>query len=313
MAYILITGGAGFLGSHVAGLLAARGTHRIVIADTFEGSPEKWRNLANHNIHEVIAPQSLFYWLDMYGDQTDAIIHMASIPASEPNIDLMLESHLSLPTLLWKWCGEHGKRFIWGSSNVTYGNGEHGVRDDHALVYLNTLRQDTAFAWTKHRFDCYAAAAYEGKEAGPSQWVGLKFAAAYGPNEYHKGRGASLITRLMIEGGSTSMPTVSEDFIYAKDAANVVAWFTDNPKLSGIFNVGSGEVRTYGQVSEIVHKMMGVHANKKPLDESFTLIGPSVPTDIAKLRAAGYTMPMISLEQGVVDYIQHYWNAAKFY
>ncbi len=312
MAYILITGGAGFLGSHVAGLLAARGSHRIVVADTLS-EPEKWRNLANHAIHEIIAPQSLFYWLDMYGSETDAIVHMASIPASEPNVDLMLESHLSLPTLLWKWCAEHDKRFIWGSTGATYGDGTHGVRDDHTLAYLNTLRQDSALAWSKHRFDCYVAAAFEAKEAGPKQWVGLKFAAAYGPNEYHKEMGASLVTRMLVEGGAPGDGTIAEDFIYAKDAANVTAWFLDNPKLSGIFNVGSGEVRSHAQVSEIVYKMLGQNAGKKPLEEVPAVIGPPVALDIAKLRATGYSLPMISLEQGVVDYIQHYWQASKYY
>jgi ADP-L-glycero-D-manno-heptose 6-epimerase len=312
MAYIVITGGAGFIGSHVAGLLAARGTHRIVVADTMN-EPDKWRNLANHAIHEVIAPQSLFYWLDMYGEQTDAIVHMASISAAEPNVDLMLESHLSLPTLLWKWCGEHSKRFIWGSTNATYGDGAQGVRDDHALTYLNTLRPQTAFAWSKHRFDCYVASAFEAKEAGPTQWVGLKFAACYGANEYHKGNGASLVTRIMLEGGVSPTPSQAEDFIYAKDAANVTAWFIDNPKLSGIFNVGSGEIRSYEQVSEIVHKMLGTNAIKKTLAETLAVIGPPLALDISKLRAAGYSLPMIPLEQGVVDYIQHYWNANKFY
>ena len=117
----------------------------------------------------------------------------------------------------------------------------------------------------------------------------------------------------MLESGVSPTPNQMEDFIYAKDAANVTAWFIDNPKLSGIFNVGSGEIRSYEQVSEIVHKMLGTAASKKMLAETLAVIGPPLAMDISKLRAAGYSLPMIPLEQGVVDYIQHYWNPKRYF
>ncbi len=308
MGYILVVGGGGFLGSHVAGQLAARKTHPVVVADMF-GEGTKWKNLANHAIHELISPSTIFYWLDMYGEKLDAVIHLASIREAEGNVDLMLESHFSQAMLLFKWCAENGKRFIWGSTSATYGDGSNGADDHHETAYLNALRPLTASAWSKHRFDAYACAAYENKEIVPAQWACLKFSHIYGPNEYDKGSDASIVTRLLANKTPLGVRDANQaiDFMYAKDAANALLWFIDKPNLSGVFNVGSGEVRTLSQAADIVTKMLGEKRTVANDASAPVLAVPSIPTDIGKLRATGYTQPMIALEQGVVDYIQHYW------
>ncbi len=314
MGYVLVVGGGGFLGSHVAGMLAAKNTHPVVVADLF-GEGDKWKNLAHHAIHELITPSTIFYWLDMYGEKLDAVIHLASIREAEGNVDLMLESHFSQAMLLFKWCAENGKRFLWGSTAATYGDGTGGVIDYHETELLNRLRPKTPSAWSKHRFDVYACAAYENKEPVPAQWACLKFSHIYGPNEYDKSTDASVITQLLQSREPLSVcdPKQPLDFLYAKDAAQVMLWFLSQPSLSGVFNVGSGEVRTLTQATDVVSQMLGEKRTLSSSPNAPLIAMPPQPLDLAKLRSAGYTQPMISLEQGVVDYIQHYWLKDRYY
>ena len=183
---ILITGGAGFIGSNIAAALCARGTHRIVICDSL-GDGDKWRNLRNHPVYEIIPPANLFYWLEMYGASLDAIIHMGAISSTtETNADLILENNQTLSTLLFRWCAENAKRLIYASSAATYGDGAQGFEDDGSPAYLNRLRPLNPYGWSKHLVDRYIATSAMHGEAAPTQYAGLKFFNVYGPNEYHK-------------------------------------------------------------------------------------------------------------------------------
>lgn len=303
MNYIVITGAAGFIGSHVAGLLAARGTHKIVAVDTL-GDGDKWRNLAHHNITEIVAPGNLFYWLEMYGEQTDAVIHLASASAGETDVDVLADIHLGLSVMLWKWCAENQVRFLYAATGATYGAGAQGVKDESSPAYLEGLRPETPFAWTKHRFDCYVANETAGGGDVPPQWAGLKLFHVYGPNEYHKGAHASAVTRLLSGAGAPDA-SLKQDFIYVKDAAEVFAWLLDNAKISGLFNVGSGQLRSVEDAAKLVGAKIAAG------DAGIVL--PQLAADIGKLRQAGYNKSFATLEQGIADYAGNYWNKTDRY
>jgi ADP-L-glycero-D-manno-heptose 6-epimerase len=322
MQTILITGGGGFIGSNIAAALCARGTHRIVICDTL-GTGDKWRNLRNHAVTEVIPPNNLFYWLDMYGGSLDAIIHMGAISSTtETQVDLILENNQSVSTLLWRWCAENAKRFIYASSAATYGDGAHGFEDDSSLQYLNALRPMNPYGWSKQLVDRYIVTATMLGETAPPQWVGLKFFNVYGPNEYHKEDQKSVLchnypavaqgkpVRLFksyrsdyADGGQ------KRDFIYVKDCVNVVLWLLDSPQVTGLFNLGTGTARSFDDLAKALYNALG----KEPRMEYIEMPEALRPkyqyytqASMQRLRAAGYSTAFTSLEDGVRDYVQQY-------
>lgn len=318
----LITGGAGFIGSNIAAALCARATHHVVISDTF-GSGEKWRNLRNHPIHEIVAPGNLFYWLDLYGEKVDAVIHMGAISSTtETNADLVIDTNLSFSTLLYRWCAENGKRFIYASSAATYGDGAQGFSDDPATSAPRLLRPLNPYGWSKHLFDRYVATAIAEKEPAPSQWAGLKFFNVYGPNEYHKGDQRSVVCTKFPDAKAGKPARLfksyrsdftdggqARDFIYVKDCVRVIEWLLANPKVSGLFNVGTGQARSFNDLAEALAKALGVPAAIEYFDMPETLRPQYqyyTQAPMEKLRAAGYTAPFASLEDGVRDYVQNY-------
>lgn len=319
---ILITGGAGFIGSNVAAALCERGTHRVVVCDML-GTGDKWRNLRKHPVYEIVPPANLFYWLEMYGASLDALVHMGAITSNaETNIDLILENNQTVSTLLYRWCAENAKRFIYASSSATYGDGSQAFEDNSSLNYLNALHPLSPYGWSKHLVDRYVATAVEQGEPAPPQWAGLKFFNAYGPNEYHKENRRSVVYSRFADAkaGKPAMLYKSyrsdyhnggqkRDFIYVRDCANVVLWFLDNPGVSGFFNVGTGKARSFDEVARALFAALG----KEPHIDFFDM--PEGLKDtyqyftearMDRLRAAGYTSPFTSLEEGVRDYVQNY-------
>jgi ADP-L-glycero-D-manno-heptose 6-epimerase len=179
---ILVTGGAGFIGSNIVAELCARGTHRVVVCDAL-GKGDKWRNLRNHSFYEIIPPNNLFYWLEMYAESLDAVVHMGAISSTtETDADLIIENNQTLSTLLFRWCAENAKRLIYASSAATYGDGAQGFDDDGSLTYLNTLRPLNPYGWSKHLVDRYVTRAIALGENAPPQYAGLKFFNVYCPN-----------------------------------------------------------------------------------------------------------------------------------
>ncbi len=322
MQTIMITGGAGFIGSNIAAKLCARGTHRVVICDTL-GTGDKWRNLRNHAVYEVIPPGNLFYWLEMYGSSLDAVIHMGAISSTtETDVDLILENNQSVSTLIYRWCAENAKRFIYASSAATYGAGWQEFEDNSALEYLNTLRPLNPYGWSKHLVDCYIARNIALGETAPPQWAGLKFFNVYGPNEYHKENQRSVVATKFPDAASGKPVKLfksycenfvdggqKRDFIYVNDCVNVVLWLLDNPKVSGLYNLGTGKARSFEDLAKALFAALG----KEPKIEYFDM--PETMRDkyqyfteanMTKLRNAGYTTPFTSLEDGVRDYVQNY-------
>lgn len=318
----LITGGAGFIGSNIAASLSKKGTHRIVVCDTL-GEGDKWRNLRNHFIYEVIQPGNLFYWLEMFGTGVDAIIHMGAISSTtETNADLILETNQSLSIVLYRWCAENAKRFIYASSAATYGDGAQGFNDDSTLAHLNTLRPLNPYGWSKHVFDRYVTSALDAKEKAPAQWAGLKFFNVYGPNEYHK-EGQRSVVAVKFPDAKAGKPITlfksykpefpdggqKRDFIYVKDCVSVVEWLLSSPKVNGLFNIGTGEARSFDDLARGLFAALGKEPNIQYIDMPETLRDKYqyfTQANMDKLRKAGYADPFTSLEDGIRDYVQNY-------
>jgi len=319
----VITGGAGFIGSNVAtALTQGNPDAKVVICDIF-GTEDKWRNIAKRPADEIISPQELFYWLENFASEVEAVIHMGAISSTtERDGDLMLETNFTLPKLLRAWCVEHQKRFIYASSGATYGGGEYGFEDDGSSHYLGKLRPLNTYAWSKCAFDYYVARSVERGEPQPAQSVGLKFFNVYGPNEYHKGEQSSVLYRIFPHARAgrpvhlfkSYNPQYKDgaqlrDFVYVKDCVSVVLWLLDHPEVSGLFNVGSGKARSFADLAaalfDAVGKPLQIHYDEMPVGlrdkyQYFT------EAKMERLQAAGYTQPMHTLEDGVKDYVQHY-------
>jgi len=319
---ILITGGAGFIGSNIAGKLCLRGTHRIVICDAL-GDGDKWRNLRNHSLYEIIPPSNLFYWLEMYGDTLDAVIHMGAISSTtETNVDLILETNQTITTLLFRWCAENAKRLIYASSAATYGDGSQGFKDDANLQYLQNLRPLNPYGWSKQLVDCYIAKAIAAGEKAPPQWVGLKFFNVYGANEYHKEGQKSVVATKFPDAASGKAVTLFKsynpnypdggqmrDFVYVADCVNVVLWLLDNPKISGLYNVGSGKARSFDDLARALFAALGKEPNIEYFEMPVTMRDKYqyfTQADMSKLKNVGYTQEFTSLEDGINDYVQNY-------
>ncbi len=322
MKRVLITGGAGFIGSNIAGHIADKGEYRAVVCDIF-GKTEKWRNLCKHHISEIIAPMDMFYWLESNADRLKAVIHMgATSSTTETNVDLILENNFSVSKQLWQWCSERDIPFIYASSAATYGEGSAGFDDDLSKDYLNKLVPLNAYGWSKQLFDRFVSSVVEKNEQLPPQWVGLKFFNVYGPNEYHKEDQKSVLSQIYPHA-SAGLPVrlfksyrddyadgaQIRDFIYVKDCVKVIQWFLDHADVSGLFNLGTGEGRSFEDLA---------NAAFSALDKDVAINYIDMPegvkdkyqyytkANIKKLRDAGYKDKFTSLEDGVKDYIQNY-------
>ena len=242
---ILVTGGAGFIGSYLHAALAAQG-RPAAVADWL-GNDGKWRNLARHPPAQVIRPDALDAYLAS-NPALEAVIHLGAISeTTATDADLTWETNVELSWRLWTWCAQHGARFIYASSASTYGDGVQGFDDDPAL--LPTLRPLNLYGWSKHAFDLRVMGAHQ----KPPQWAGLKFFNVYGPNEYHKGRMVSVVKvkydevaggrpARLFRSDQPGLPDGAQrrDFIHVDDVVDVMLWLLDNPGVSGLFNVGTG-------------------------------------------------------------------------
>ena len=320
----VITGGAGFIGSVIAARIEADDSHDIVICDWF-GHEAKWRNVAKRCIADWVPPESLFDFLTAKGGAVDAIIHMGAISSTtETDVDLIMSTNFVLSKKLWAWSAQHGKRFIYASSAATYGSGAEGFDDESSLTGLARLQPLNAYGWSKHLFDQFVLNEVQSSRSMPRQWVGLKFFNVYGPNEYHKGSMKSVVAQIYpkaVAGEAVHLfkshhPDYQHggqmrDFVYVKDCADVVAWLLSRPDTNGLFNLGTGTARTFGDLARAVFAALNRAPNIKFVDTPKELRKQYqyfTEASMHRLRSAGYTAAFHSLEDGIRDYVQSHLN-----
>jgi len=326
---IVITGGAGFLGSNLAAALEARGESELVICDRL-GSDDKWRNLAKREIAAFVRPDDLLDFLEDNGRQIEAVFHFGAISSTtERDADLVIDTNFTLSLALWAWCAESETRFFYASSAATYGDGSAGFDDDGSSAALARLQPVNAYGWSKHLFDRRVARLATVRGPRPPQWVGLKFFNVYGPNEYHKGAMKSVAAQIfpraqagepcrLFRSHRPDFPDGGQkrDFVYVRDAIEMVLWFYDHPQTSGLFNIGTGAARSFAELAHAVYRALGKEPSIEFIDTPPALRDRYqyfTEARMERLRGLGYDKPATALEEGVRDYVQSYLAAADPY
>jgi ADP-L-glycero-D-manno-heptose 6-epimerase len=324
---LLVTGGAGFIGSNVVAGLNEAGRSDIAVNDMF-GSDGKWRNLAKRQLADVVPPKDLMRWLD--GRKLDAVIHMGAISdTTATDGDLVMETNFRLSLRLLDWCTAARVPFIYASSAATYGDGSNGFRDDGSPEALARLRPMNLYGASKHLFDRAVADRVAKKEKLPPQWAGLKFFNVFGPNEYHKGEMMSLVAKRYgdVKAGrpvrlfKSYRPGIADgdqrrDFIYVDDAVAVVRWLLDTPKVSGLFNVGTGVARSFRDLISALFRALGREPNIEYIDMPEAIRGQYqyfTQAEVDHLRRAGYNAGFTPLEEAVTRYATQYLDTADRY
>lgn len=326
---IVVTGGAGFIGSNIVAGLQERGSTDIVVIDRL-GRDEKWRNLAKRQICDIVPPENLWSYLQQHVEEIELIIHMGAVSSTtERDADLVIQTNFTLTMDIWRFCTKFHKRLIYASSAATYGAGEKGFDDDSSLAYLNALRPLNVYGWSKALVDRAIARERELSRAMPPQCVGLKFFNVYGPNEYHKGEQQSVIAHIYPTASSDCDIELfksykcdcadgdqSRDFVWVGDVVSVVLWLTEHIEVSGLFNVGTGRARTFNDLARAVWKALGRSPKiiYKEMPEGLrSNYQYFTEAKLDRLRAVGYDKPMTALEDGVAEYINNYLSSTDIY
>jgi ADP-L-glycero-D-manno-heptose 6-epimerase len=324
---LLVTGGAGFIGSNVVASLNEAGRSDVAVCDWL-GSDGKWRNLQKRQLADVIDPSDLLRWLD--GRKLDAVIHMGAISSTtETDGDAVMDNNFRLSLRLLDWCTDTRTPFIYASSAATYGDGETGFSDALTREELKKLKPMNLYGWSKHLFDLALLDRVEKKQKLPPQWAGLKFFNVFGPNEYHKGEMMSLVAKRFddAKAGRTVRLFKSHregiadgdqrrDFIYVDDVVAVVRWLMEAPQVSGLFNVGTGKARSFRDLVTAVFRALKLEPKIEYVDMPEKIRGQYQYFTEAKvdhLRRAGYNAGFTSLEDGVTRYVTQFLNTADCY
>jgi ADP-L-glycero-D-manno-heptose 6-epimerase len=324
---LLVTGGAGFIGSNVVASLNEAGRADIAISDVL-GSDGKWRNLARRQIADFVPPSELRQWLD--GRKLEAVIHLGAISSTTAmDGDAVMENNFRLSLHLLDWCSAARTPFIYASSAATYGDGEQGYSDDWGQDALKRLRPMNLYGWSKQIFDLAVVERVRRRDKLPPQWVGLKFFNVFGPNEYHKGEMMSLVTNRFDEAkaGKTIRLFKSHragiadgdqkrDFIYVDDAIAVVRWLVETPAVSGIFNVGTGVARSFRDLMNAMFAALGRAPAIEYIDMPASIRDSYqyfTQAETINLRRAGYNADFTPLESAVKRYVDVYLDRADRY
>ena len=324
---LLVTGGAGFIGSNVVAALNDAGRADVAVCDVL-GHDGKWRNLSKRQLADFVPPSELSAWLS--GRRLDAVIHLGAISeTTATDGDLVIETNFRLSTRLLDWCTANATPFIYASSAATYGDGAQGFADDPSLVALKTLRPMNLYGWSKHLFDMAVASRLERREKLPPQWAGLKFFNVFGPNEYHKGTMMSVLARRFddIKSGRPVQLFKSHrdgiadgdqrrDFIYVDDTVRVMMWLLATPSVSGLFNVGTGTARSFRDLMLSAYAALGRPPNIEYVDMPEQIRGSYqyfTEADVDRLQRAGYNGGFTRLEDAVDAYVTSFLDRPDRY
>ena len=321
---LLVTGGAGFIGSNVVAALNEAGHADVAVCDVL-GQDGKWRNLAKRQLADIVPPAELADWLK--GRRLDAVIHLGAISeTTATDGDLVVETNFRLSMRLLDWCTANGTPFIYASSAATYGDGGQGFRDDPSIPALRALRPMNLYGWSKHLFDMAVAERVARGDKLPPQWAGLKFFNVFGPNEYHKGTMMSVLARRFddIKAGRPVQLFKSHregiadgdqrrDFIYVDDVARVMMWLLSVPSVSGLFNVGTGTARSFKDMMASAYAALGAAPNIQYIDMPEAIRGSYqyfTQSEVDRLQRAGYNGGFTALEEAVGMYVKGFLDRA---
>lgn len=320
---IIVTGGAGFIGSALVAELNHRRYTDILVVDEL-GRSDKWRNLRALTFADYMEKDD---FLDMViGAHTpegiETVFHMGACSSTtETDMSFLIRNNFEYSKWLAKWCAESNIRFIYASSAATYGDGRKGFDDNEEMIH--TLRPLNPYGYSKQLFDLWA------KNTGLlSKIVGLKYFNVFGPNEYHKGDMRSYALKGYEQIQATGRvklfrsgdPNYADgeyvrDFVYVKDAVAMTFFFMEHPDINGLFNVGTGQARTWNDYVRAIFAAMSVEPHIDYVDMPDSIREQYqyyTEANMEKLRSVGYETPCISLEEGVRDYIQNYLSKGEF-
>lgn len=322
-AMIVVTGAAGFIGSCLVGELGRRGWQDIVAVDDFSRA-DKAPNLLKKELAAKVDRKEFFTWLDAHQHLVQFIFHLgARTDTTLFDAAVFDELNVRYSQRVWEACVRYGIPLVYASSAATYGAGEHGYSDrDDALPFK--LKPLNPYGESKNAFDQWALT----QERKPFFWAGLKFFNVYGPNEYHKGRMASVVfhafNQIRDTGGMKLFRSHRaeykdgeqlRDFIYVKDVCDVCLFLMEQRRHSGLYNLGSGTARTFLDLAHATFKAMGREERISFIDTPADIRGKYqyfTEADMAKLRGIGYSRPFTALEEGVADYVDGYLTKAAY-
>jgi len=320
---IVVTGAAGFIGSVLVGKLNSIGIENILMVDDFSNEQKKV-NWSSKKFSDKMDRADFLKWFDENASQVKFVYHIgARTDTTEFNKEIFDELNVNYTKAIWNTCTENNIPLVYASSAATYGGGEQGYVDNHAAI--SSLHPLNPYGWSKQEFDVWALQ----QTNTPPQWQGLKFFNVYGPNEYHKARMASVIFHSFHQINNTGKvklfrshrPDFKDgwqlrDFIYVKDLVNVCVFLMQNKVASGIYNLGTGQARSFYDLADSTFKAMD-----KTTDIEYVDIPADIrdkyqyftEADMSKLIAQGYSTPFTSLEEGVRDYVTNYLSTNSVY
>lgn len=313
---IVVTGAAGFIGSCLISRLNQDNYNAVIAVDDFTKT-EKEKNLAGKKIKEKVEREAFFEWLEQNQKEVEFIFHLgARTDTTEFDVNIFNHLNLEYSKKIWQACVAYQIPLVYASSAATYGLGEQGYDDDEAKIAK--LKPLNPYGQSKQDFDVWALK----QEQKPFFWAGLKFFNVYGPNEYHKGRMASVVFHAFKQISETQSMKLfrshnpdyldggqKRDFVYVKDVVEVCMFLMENRKNSGIYNLGSGKARTFLDLAKNTFKAMGVEPKISFIDTPADIRDKYqyfTEANMRKLKSIGYNKSFHTLEEGIKDYVQNY-------
>jgi ADP-L-glycero-D-manno-heptose 6-epimerase len=316
---ILVTGGAGFIGANLVRALIAQ-NRKVAVCDRLD-HPDKQGNIETGALAALLPPEELPEYLARHGGALSAICHLGAISSTtEQSWQRLQRDNVDATLTLWEWCADHTVPLIYASSAATYGDGSAGFDDEFALAALDRLQPLNLYGKSKHETDREIRRRLDAGEKAPPHWAGLKFFNVYGPHETHKGEMRSIMCKLYEQIAATGKARLfrSErpdyedggqlrDFIWVGDCVDIMLWLMHSPKVSGLFNVGTGKPRSFVDVARATFAAMGREPEIEFIDMPLSLRGKYqyyTRAEMQRLRAAGYQQPFTALEDGIERYVR---------
>lgn len=320
---IVITGSAGFIGSCIVSKFNSEGVNNLILVDDFSVA-DKQANYTLKTFYQKIERKHFIDWFDKNYNIVSDVIHIgARTDTTEKDVNILNELNLDYTKAIWRICAKNNISLIYASSAATYGLGEQGYEDDETKIPL--LKPLNLYGESKNDFDIWALQ----QKQTPPNWYGLKFFNVYGPNEYHKGRMASVIFHSFLQINKTGKvklfrshnPNYTDggqlrDFVYVKDVVNVIWFLYTNNVKNGIYNLGSGTARTFLDLATATFKALNVEPNIEFIDTPIDIRDKYqyfTEANMSKLINVGYSKKFTSLEEGVTDYVKNYLIKGNFF